>query len=148
VGSTDATLAPGDPLTSCFSPAATVWYTFTPEESVRVQIDTRGSDYVTTLGVFTGTPGQLVEVTCNRRFGTESVVRFDAAAGTTYIIMAGTFTRFGGGPVGPGGNLVLNACVAPPPPTGPADATANVFVCDPFECVSLEVTRSVHVRRD
>jgi hypothetical protein len=30
---------------------------------------------------------------------------------------------------------------------GPADATANVFMCDPFECVSLEVTRSVHVRR-
>jgi hypothetical protein len=96
---------------------ATVWYTFTPEESVRVQIDTQGSDYATTLTVFTGTPDELAEVTCDRRAGAWSVVRFEATAGTTYFVMAGTATRFGGGPVGPGGNLVLNASVAPPPPT-------------------------------
>jgi hypothetical protein len=221
INTSDATLAPGDPLTSCFSPAATVWYTFTPQESVRVQIDTAGSDYVTTLAVFTGTPDHLTEVTCTRRFGETSVVRFDATAGTTYLIMAGTFTRFGGGPVGPGGNLTLNASVAPPPPTvdltlnrgtvshtglvtmsgtltcsvegtafvrvnlvqrhgrlvanggsgdfvvvcgmpwsvqvesftgvvfrpGHADATVDVFMCDPFECVSFGVSRSIQLRR-
>jgi hypothetical protein len=221
VNTSDATLAPGDPSTSCFSPVATVWYTVTPAESLRMQIDTIGSDYTTSLAVFTGTPGQLVEVTCDRRFGLQSVVRFDAAAGTTYVVMAGTATRFGGGPVGPGGNLVLNASVAPPAPTvdvtvnrgtvthtglvtmsgtltcsvegsafvsltlvqrfgrlvarggvgnvpmvcgtpwsvqlesvtgvafgpGRTDATVDVFMCDPFECVSKQVVGSVHLRR-
>jgi hypothetical protein len=221
VNTSDATLVSGDPFTSCFSPAATVWYTFTPAESVRVQVDTVGSDYATTVAVFTGTPDQLVEVICAGRVGAGTGVRFDATAGTTYFIMAGTFTRFGGGPVGPGGNLVLNASVAPPPLTvdvtlnrgtvthaglvtmsgtltcnrgttalvslaleqrfgrlvarggvgnvpmacgtpwsvqvepftgvvfGPgwADATVDVWLCDPFECVSKQVMSSVHLRR-
>jgi hypothetical protein len=221
VDTSDATLVSGDPATSCFLPAATVWYTFTPDESVRVQVDTVGSDFPTTVGVFTGTPDELAEAACNRLLGTGSGLRFDATAGTTYFIMAGTFTRFGGGPVGPGGNLVLNASVAPPPLTvdvtvnrgtvthgglvtvsgiltcnrentgfvslnleqrfgrltarggvgnftgvcgtpwsvqlesftgvvfgpGQADATVDVFVCEPFECVSKQVRSSVHLRR-
>jgi len=162
-----------------------------------------------------------VEVICAGRVGAGTGVRFDATAGTTYFVMAGTFTRFGGGPVGPGGNLVLNASVAPPPLTGDvtvnrgtvtnagtvtmsgtltcnregtamvsltleqrfgrlvarggvsnvpmvcgtpwsvqlepftavafgpgrADATVDLFLCDPFECVSKQVTSSVHLRR-
>lgn len=115
VNTAEATVAPGDPATSCFGPTATVWYTFTADETTRVQIDTVGSDYDTTLAVFTGTPDQLTEVTCNDDAGgLQSVVRFDATAGTQYFIMAGTCC--GGGTVGPGGNLVLNASVAPPSP--------------------------------
>jgi len=116
VNTAEATVAPGDPPTSCFGPTATVWYTLTAEEATRVQVDTVGSDYDTTLAVFTGTPNQLTEVTCNDdASGLQSVVRFDATAGTQYFIMAGTCC--GGGTVGPGGNLVLNASVAPPSPT-------------------------------
>jgi hypothetical protein len=65
VNTTEATVVPSDPTTTCFGPTATVWYTFTAHETTRVQLDTVGSDYDTTLAVFTGTPGQLSEVTCN-----------------------------------------------------------------------------------
>jgi len=117
VNTADATVAPADPSTSCFGPLATVWYTFTPDESTRVQIDTIGSDYDTTLAVFTGTPGQFTEVTCNDDAGSLlSVVRFDAVAGTQYYVMAGTCCGGDVGQVGPGGNLVINASVAPPAP--------------------------------
>jgi hypothetical protein len=118
VNTAEAAVAPGDPATACFGPTATVWYTFTANATTRVQIDTIGSDYDTTLAVFTGTPGQLTEVTCNDdAAGLQSVVRFDATAGTQYFIMAGTCCGSPVGSVGPGGNLVLNASVAPPPPT-------------------------------
>jgi hypothetical protein len=110
VNTTEATVAPSDPTTACSGPTATVWYTFTATETTRVQVDTVGSDYATTLGVFTGTLAQLTEVTCSGG-GPNSTVRFDVTAGTEYFVMAGPCCD---APVG--GNLVVHADVAPPSP--------------------------------
>jgi hypothetical protein len=90
---------------------ASVFYTFTPEENVRVQIDLIGSDYDTTLGVYRyAAGGSRREVTCNDdRFGLDSGVRFRARAGTTYYVIVGMCCGFqrSGGPGG--GSLVLTA---------------------------------------
>ena len=112
----DATVAADDPMTDCFGPAATVWYSFTPSQSVPVFLHTAGSDYDTTLAVFTGSPGALTEVACNDDLeGTGAALVFNADAGTRYFIMAGTCCGAEPGQVGPGGTLVLHADVAPPP---------------------------------
>ena len=80
----DATVAADDPATTCFGPAATVWYRFTPSQSGPVALSTEGSDYDTTLAVFTGSPGALNEVACNDdRIGLAAALIFSGDAGTT-----------------------------------------------------------------
>jgi hypothetical protein len=108
VDTTDATTAGDDPI--CFGQGPTVWYQFTPAEDVRLEANTFGSDYDTTLGVYTGSRGDLSEVACNDdAAGTlQSRVRFDADAGETYFFMVGLF--FGG----PGGLLEFTLMEAPP----------------------------------
>jgi hypothetical protein len=92
---------------------ASVFYTFTPQSSVRVQVDLIGSEYDTTLAVYTrGADGKAVPVACNDdRFGVASGLRFRVRAGTTYVIQVGRCcgsTR----DAGPGGGpLALNAAV-------------------------------------
>jgi hypothetical protein len=90
---------------------ASVFYSFSPEENARVQIDLIGSDYDTTLGVYRYTAsGNRDVVTCNDdRFGLDSGVRFRARAGTTYYVIVGICCGFqrSGGPGG--GSLVLSA---------------------------------------
>jgi hypothetical protein len=90
---------------------ASVFYSFSPEENVRLQIDLIGSDYDTTLGVYRYTAGgDRREVTCNDdRFGLDSGVRFRARAGTTYYVIVGRCCGYqrSGGPGG--GSLVLTA---------------------------------------
>jgi hypothetical protein len=92
---------------------ATVWYAYTPSTSGRIAADTIGSDYDTTLWVGTGSPDELVTIGCNDdAFGLQSFVSWDAVAGTTYYIMAGSCCDS----TSPGGNLVLNVGAPPPPP--------------------------------
>jgi hypothetical protein len=119
VNTTDATVAGDDPAELCFGPLATVWYTFTPGQTIQTAITTAGSDYDTTLAVFSGSPGALNFVACNDDSAgtTASAVAFTATAGTQYYIMAGTCCGGAPGQVGPGGNLVLNVSEAPPPLT-------------------------------
>lgn len=81
---------------------ASVFYRFTPSRNVRVQIDTIGSDYDTTLGIYRRpAPGSVVDVRCNDdRFELASGVRFLARAGTTYFVIVGECCgtgRSGGG---------------------------------------------------
>jgi hypothetical protein len=110
VDTTDATTDVTDPEPSCVGTSHTVWYVFTPSATTFVQVDTIGSDYDTTLSAWTGTEGNLSEVACNDDFfGLQSQVLFEAEAGTTYYIMAGSFLD------SPGGSLTLNVDVAPPP---------------------------------
>src|SRR5689334_17884806 len=52
---TDATTAPDDPVCGIFGSSHTVWYRFTPSSAVAVLADTFGSNYDTTLSVYTGT---------------------------------------------------------------------------------------------
>jgi hypothetical protein len=108
LNTTEATTAPDDP--DCAGQGATVWYSFTPDADGTYAADTFGSDYDTTLSVYTGAPGSLTQIACNDDFNSlQSVVIWEATAGTTYLIMVGSFAS------GPGGNLIFGLDVAPPP---------------------------------
>ena len=118
---TEATSAATDPG-FCFEPTAgpdrsTVWYSFTPLTSGRFLADTFGSDYDTTLYVGTsdGAGGMAVIGCIDDSQGLQSAVAWDAAAGTTYLIMVGTCC--GSSPNAGGGSLIFHVDVAPPPPT-------------------------------
>jgi len=107
---TEATTAADDPVPSCVGTTHTVWYRFTPPADMPIAANTFGSDFDTTLSVWTGSRGALEEVACNDdTFGVQSRVRFDATGGVTYYFMAGSFFDL------PGGQLVFNVDVAPPP---------------------------------
>jgi hypothetical protein len=104
----DATTAPDDP--ECAGNGHTVWYRFTPSTDMRLDANTFGSDYDTTLSVYTGSRGALTQIACNDDFDSlQSRVVFNATAGTTYFLMAGSFFE------SPGGNLVFTVQEAPPP---------------------------------
>jgi hypothetical protein len=106
----EATAAPDDPQ-DCFNNGST-WYTFTPATDLFVEVNTIGSDYDTTLGVYAGPAGSLSLIACNDDFyGLQSGVRFDATANTTYSIMVGFCC--GNGESG-GGTLLFNVREAPP----------------------------------
>ena len=108
VDTTEATTADDDP--DCVGNGHTVWYAFTPASDVEVTANTFGSDYDTTLSVYTGTRGALEQIACNDDSGSlQSRVAFDATGGTTYFLMVGSFFD------SPGGSLVFNAFVLPPP---------------------------------
>jgi hypothetical protein len=116
-GSTDdATESPDDPAVangSLCGGGNTVWYTFTAAADTRLVIDTFGSAYDTTLGVYVGGPGSFAEVTCNDDWSSlQSRVEFDAAAGVTYGIVIGTCCWAGNLY---GGNYVISVSEPPPP---------------------------------
>lgn len=136
INTVEATTAADDP--DCFGQGPTVWYSFTPSTDIRIQANTFGSDYDTTLSVYTGTRGDLTQIACNddAAGSVQSSVVFDAAAGQTVFFMAGAF---GGGP---GGNLVFTVQVAPPPltidlsinPVGSFDRTGKATIRGTVTC--------------
>lgn len=105
-----ATTAPDDPF-SCFGANQTVWFTFTPPANIRLEANTFGSNYDTTLSVYTGSRGALTLIACNDDSNNtvQSRVRFDAVAGTTYYFMVSSLY-----PVS-SANLVFNLLQGPPP---------------------------------
>jgi len=107
--SQDTTGATADGPRSCAS-RASVFYAFTPDAASRVQIDLIGSEYDTTLGVYTRSAGgEVRRVTCNDdRFGPAAGVRFRAVAGVTYFLMIGQCCGHRGSGGGP---LVLTATI-------------------------------------
>lgn len=97
-----ATVASDDPF--CVSRNQTVWFAFTPTRNMRLEANTVGSAYDTTLGVYSGARGALNQIGCNDDSGgtLQSTVRFDAIAGVTYYFEVSSF-----GPIIQG-NLVFN----------------------------------------
>ena len=91
---------------SCLG-GVTVWYTFTPTSEIGLDINTFGSDYNTTLGVFWGNPSNPVSMSS---FGCtdDGQVTFSAPAGLKLYIGVGAHQPLGG-------NLVLSATQIPPP---------------------------------
>ena len=137
---TNATVAPDDPF--CFGRNQTVWFAYTPVSDIRLEANTFGSNYDTTLSVYTGTRGALNQLACNDDSnGTvQSRVRFDAVAGTTYYFMVSSLF-----PVS-AAHLTFNLLEAPPPfsfvpsvsqfgsvspPTGTATITGSVSCTQP-----------------
>jgi len=109
---TNATVAPDDPF--CFARTQTVWFSYTPTTDIRLEANTFGSNYDTTVAVFTGTRGSLNQIACNddSSGGLQSRVRFDAVANTTYYFMVSSIS-----PAFPASssNLFFNVLQAPPP---------------------------------
>ena len=114
----DATTAPDDP--SCAGSGHTVWFAWTPGADARVEANTFGSSYDTTLSVYTGARGALSQLVCNDDSGgLQSRLEWQASAGTTYYVMVASY---GGGP---GGSLSLSVHEAAPPPPPPNDDFAG-----------------------
>jgi hypothetical protein len=103
IDTSDATQASDDP-TNCAG-TNTVWFSFTPSQDRRVELDTSGSDYYTYLSIWTGQRGSLQQVGC----AGPGAMRFNATAGQTYHILVSSGE-------GEGGILSLAARLAPPPP--------------------------------
>jgi hypothetical protein len=106
---TDATTGATD--ADCAGMGHTVWYEYTPSAAGRLEANTFGSNYDTTLAV--GTPdgsGGLDVIACNDDAGDDlqSRVRWDADAGVTYLLQVGSFAN------SPGGSLTFNLDDAPP----------------------------------
>ena len=60
-----------------------------------IEANTFGSNYDTTLSVYTGSRGSLMQLACNDDSGSlQSRIRFDAVAGTTYYFMVSSFSFF------------------------------------------------------
>jgi hypothetical protein len=105
----NATIAPDDPY--CYGANQTVWFAYTPESNIRLEANNFGSNYYSALSVYTGARGSLNQIACNLFSGgsSNSRVRFDAVAGTTYYFAVSSLY-----PVSPA-DLVFNLLEAPPP---------------------------------
>jgi hypothetical protein len=114
---------------------ATVWYTFTPDEDLRVEIDARPSDYLVGINLFAESADEAGRFDCNN-----DALAFDAEAGTTYYLLFADVNDDGVN----GGSLRADVRVAPPslnvkltvdasaavhPKTGQARITGTV-ACD------------------
>lgn len=90
-----ATRASDDPdLDGCGLAAgkASVWYRYTSEADGMLDLDTFGSDYDTVIGVWSGAPGNLTEVTCNDDFDSrQSKVFLPVNGGVDYYIGVSEF---------------------------------------------------------
>jgi hypothetical protein len=98
---TYATTAFGDP--QCVGQGPTVWFKYRADADGWIEANTIGSGYDTTLSVYYAAAGRtLAQVACNDDSdGLQSRLRFHAAAGVTYYVMAGAYGS------GPGGALTI-----------------------------------------
>src|SRR4029450_3657004 len=87
-----------------------VWWVWTAPSNGGVTIDTFGSDFDTTLGVYTGTAVNLLteKASNDDSGGLQSQVVFTAQSGTTYYIAVDGFFDLLG-------RMALNRDVTPPP---------------------------------
>jgi hypothetical protein len=110
INTSEATTAADDP--ECAGNGHTVWYAFTAPADMGIEANTFGSDYDTTLSVYTGSRGALTQIACNddAADSLQSRVRFNATAGVTYFFMVGSFFD------DPGGNLDFAVVEIPPLP--------------------------------
>jgi hypothetical protein len=122
----EATTAPDDP--DCSSGIRTVWYSFTPTRDMRVDANTFGSNFDTTLSVYTGTRGALTKLDCNDDSSgvKQSSIRFNAQTGTTYLIMVGSLAT------GTHSTMKLAMSEAPGPPANDKASAATVIDKLPF----------------
>ena len=129
----------GEP-TQGVSMTRTMWIAWTAPSSGTVVMDTLGSSFNTTLGVYTGTAvNALTTVVFNNDAagGLQSQTNFNAVAGTTYNIQVG-------GIVGSGsGNIVFHITVpnqAPSITTHPQSQTVNLGANVTFSVVASGAT--------
>lgn len=91
-----ATTANDDP--DCFGNVAAVWYQYTPSQNTRIRASTVGSNYDTTLSIYSGSRGNLNQLVCNdNAIGFQSEAFVNVIAGTTYYLAVGTHPEQLGG---------------------------------------------------
>ena len=115
IDTSEATTSFDDPYPSCENPGileATVWYQFISPDTLSVIASTDGSTYNTTIGVYTGSLGALVEIACSNF---SHPVSFQAESGNTYYIMVADMGVFPYPPGPNGGWLNFSLSTAPPP---------------------------------
>ena len=97
-----ATTSMNDP--ECVGQGPTVWFRYRASQDGPVTANTFGSDYDTTLSVYTYIPGRmLTQIACNDDYDSlQSAVFFHASAGVTYYVMVGAYAS------GPGGQLTFS----------------------------------------
>lgn len=85
-----------DPLNNCSGEdTRSVWYSFTPANTMYVDANTFGNDTDTTLAVYTGTSGNLSELACNDDTNShQSQVRLLLTGGTTYYFMIAQYSEW------------------------------------------------------
>lgn len=108
----EATTADDDPS---YGPRGySVWYAFTPDSRMAIEGNTFGSNYNTTIAVFTGVRGSLDFVVQNDDHdGLQSRVHFIGDPGITYYFMVSACCEWDGGS---GGDLnFLIKALTPPP---------------------------------
>ena len=131
----EATVEPGEPTETCAPFANTVWYDLTVDAAIDVVVDTAGSNYDTTVAVWTGPSLEnLDNVTCvdDTFTSLQAAASFSADPGETYHIQVGAF-----GEASEGATLQLSIDEAARP-TGRPDIfkttsrgiAANAFVED------------------
>ncbi len=133
---TEATTAGDDPV--CSGDAATVWFAYTPAAEQLLAAHTFGSNFDTTLAVYTGERGSLTQIACNDDTSSlQSAVSFTAQAGVTYFFRAAAY-----GSNRAGGELHFSLDEAAPPPNddfdnatpitaAPYRATQNIGLATP-----------------
>ena len=107
----NATAEAGEPDPAAVSGAASVWWRWTAPASGSVTIDTAGSAYDTTLGVYTGSSVTALTLVADNddAIGVQSQVGFVATAGTEYQIQVNGY-------LGSSGSIGLNIAPGPTPP--------------------------------
>ena len=111
----DATKESGEPNHAGNSGGKSVWYKWTAPGNGTVSIDTTGSAFDTTLGVYTGstvsTLAQVANNDDNSNGARTSLVSFAAIAGTTYRIAVDGYNSGSGAA---SGSITLNLAVVMP----------------------------------
>lgn len=114
-----ATAQVGEPDPTGWSGSASVWWNWTAPVSEYVTIDTFGSTFDTTLGVYTGSDVTFLAAVAENDdaiwYTLQSQVTFFAIEGTTYLIQVNGF-------LGDQGDVMLSLAQAPPPPPPPPPA--------------------------
>lgn len=144
IDTTAATDDPGDPFPSCsFGGLNTVWFTYTPTKDTTLLLDTNGSDYGTSISVFTGGCATPTEIACGHDddFDNTTQLIVPVAAGQTVLI-------FVDGDNG-GGNLVFHAAKSSIDATPPTSLRAIVAAGDPAPTGAgfASITRGVVLSR-
>ncbi len=100
-----------------------VWFSFTSPSTCPITIDLSGSLYDTGMAVYSGDCGALTELDCDDDGGTglDSLVSFNATAGTTYLVQIGGFNGASGDGVmniTENGGIGVLVCAGEPNSTG------------------------------